>query len=105
MPSQYAIAGDGPAHDRRRLGAMDEATTRTLSDEDMATVMPGAASTLEERPRDEDGTDAQDADGTDSQDADGTDGDAKDMQDGDSTDTQDADGTDSTDADGVDQPS
>ena len=54
---------------------MDETTTRSLSDEDIETVMPGSASTVEERPRDEDDTDSQDADGTD--------GDAKDMQDGD----------------------
>jgi hypothetical protein len=78
---------------------MDEATTRSLSDEDIETVTPGSASTVEERPRDEDGTDSQDADGTD--------GDAQDQQDGDSSDadSQDADGTDSKDTDGTDQAS
>jgi hypothetical protein len=76
---------------------MDEATTRSLSDEDIETVTPGSASTVEERPRDEDGTDSKDADGTD--------GDAEDQQDGDSTDSQDADGTDSKDTDGTDQAS
>jgi hypothetical protein len=76
---------------------MDEATTRSLTDEDIETVTPGSASTVEERPRDEDGTDSKDADGTD--------GDAEDQQDGDSTDSQDADGTDSKDTDGTDQAS
>jgi hypothetical protein len=76
---------------------MDEATTRSLTDEDIETVTPGSASTVEERPRDEDGTDSKDADGTD--------GDAEDQQDGDSTDSQDADGTDSKDTDGADQAS
>ena len=63
---------------------MDETTTRSLVDEDIQTVRTGTASTVEERPRDEDGTDSKDADGTD--------GDAKDGTDGDATD---ADGTDS----------
>jgi hypothetical protein len=67
---------------------MDETTTRSLSDEDIETVTPGSASTVEERPRDEDGTDSKDADGTD--------GDAQDGKNGDSSDSdsQDADGTD-----------
>ncbi|MGZ8599266.1 MAG: hypothetical protein ACXWX6_03550, partial [Actinomycetota bacterium] len=64
---------------------MDETTTRSLSDEDIETVMPGSASATEERPKDADGTDAQDADGTDGDAKDGTDGDSKDA------DTKDAD--------------
>jgi hypothetical protein len=85
-----------------RLASMDETTTRSLSDEEIQTVRPGVAASVEERPRDEDATDSKDADGRD--------GDAKDMQDGDAqdadgTDSQDADGTDSPDSDGTDQPS
>ena len=63
---------------------MDEATTggRTLTDEDILTVAPGASTTASERPmpdgddedsQDSDGTDSQDTDGTDSKDSDGTD--------------------------------
>ena len=62
---------------------MDEATTgdRTLTDEEILTVAPGAT-TVSERPmpdgddedsKDSDGTDSKDTDGTDSKDADGTD--------------------------------
>ncbi len=76
---------------------MDETTTRTLSDEDIETLVPGSASTTEERPRDEDGTDSKDSDGTD--------GDTTDQKDGDASDSQDADGTDAGDSDGADQPS
>jgi hypothetical protein len=71
---------------------MDETTTgdRTLTDEDILTVTPGASTEVPERPMpDEDGTDTQDQDGTDTQDQDGTD-----SQDTDGTDSQDTDGTD-----------
>jgi hypothetical protein len=78
---------------------MDETTTRSLSDEDIETVTPGSASTVEERPRDEDGTDSQDADGTDGDAQDGKDGDSRD------SDSQDADGTDTRDSDGTDKAS
>jgi hypothetical protein len=77
---------------------MDEPITRSLSDEDISTAMPGSASATEERPRDEDTTDKKDADGTD--------GDTTDMQDGDAKDADGTDGqdTDSKDTDGTDQP-
>jgi hypothetical protein len=94
---QSGIARAPGARNGRRFDAMDETTTRSLVDEDIQTVRTGTASTVEERPRDEDGTDSKDADGTD--------GDAKDMKDGDATDSKDADGTDSQDSDGTDTPS
>ncbi len=72
---------------------MDETTTPELSDEDIRTVMPGAASV--EAETDPDGRDMPGG-------GDGTDGDATDKQDGDATDTKDADGTDTQDTDGTD---
>jgi hypothetical protein len=71
---------------------MDESTTRSLSDEDIETVMPGSASTVEERPRDEDATDPKDTDAADKRD----DQDTEDSKDADATDKQDADQTDSS---------
>ena len=70
-----------------------------LTDEQIATVVPGLTQVIEAQESDRDGTDA---DGTDGDASDGTDGDAKDA---DSTDAQDADGTDTQDADGTDAPS
>jgi hypothetical protein len=68
---------------------MDEATTgdRTLTDEDILTVAPGANITSSERPM-PDGDDSDDSDSDDS------DSDDSDSDDSDSTDTKDADGTD-----------
>jgi len=69
---------------------MDEATTadRTLTDEDILTVAPGADITASETPK-PDGDDSDDSDSDDS------DSDDSDSQDSDGTDSQDTDGTDS----------
>jgi hypothetical protein len=68
---------------------MDEATTedRTLTDEDILTVVPGSSITASETPK-PDGDDSDDSDSDDS------DSDDSDSDDSDSTDTKDADGTD-----------
>jgi hypothetical protein len=87
----------------REGGEMDDGT-QELTDQDMRTVMPGAAETGPgDVPRDTDGTDAGDA--TDGDATDGRDGDATDTGDMDGTDTKDADGMDSGDADGTDTAS
>ena len=68
---------------------MDETTTgdRTLTDEDILTIAPGANIAASERPMpDEDDSDDTDSDDSDSDDSDSTDSD--------STDSKDADGTD-----------
>jgi hypothetical protein len=66
---------------------MDEATTgdRTLTDEDILTVVPDSTTAASERPM-PDGDDTDDTDSTDSKDSD--------SDDTDSTDSKDADGTD-----------
>lgn len=70
---------------------MDGTTTEELTDQDIRTVMPGAASVKAET---ETGGMPGDGDGTDGDATDGTDGDATD------SDTKDADGTDTQDAGG-----
>jgi hypothetical protein len=89
--------------DEERGGEMDDGT-KELTDDDMRTVMPGAAETGPgDMPGDTDGKDA--GDGTDGDGTDGRDGDAADMGDTDGTDTKDADGMDSGDTDGTDAAS
>jgi hypothetical protein len=78
----------------------DTQTTNSLSDDDIRTVLPGAA-TSPRAETDPDATDTMDEDTTDAKDADGTDvTDLVDMTD--ATDTGDTDTTDAQDADGQD---
>ncbi len=75
---------------------------RTLTDEDIKTVMPGTGIATTAQMKDTDGTDTPMGDGTDGDSTDSTDGDARDA---DGTDTQDQDGTDTKDMDGTDSAS
>jgi hypothetical protein len=62
----------------------DRHQDRELTDEQIATVMPGVTQVMDAREADRDGTDGDANDGTDGDANDGTDGDAKDA---DGTDT------------------